>query len=133
MTSQTKYSQSTPAAALRSMEKYSGTIFVLLLISTNLLNTYINLMTEKFVPTLQSGSMRRPPKITWILMIVSHHAEHPSTDAKPAPTKIIHSSVSEMEPKFVSTKIWFAMVTPCVTSRKMKISHSAEKNISSRN
>ena len=73
--------------------------------------------------------MRRPPMITWIPTIASLHAEHQSMDAKPVLTKIIHSSVSEMEPKFVFTQIWFAMVTLSVTSPKMKTYHSARKNI----
>ena len=129
MTSLTEYSQLTPAAPLRSMKKYSRTIFALQTIFTNLQNISLNLKTKQFVPTLQSGSKRRPPMITWILTIASLHAEHQSMDAKPVLTKIIHSSVSKMEPKFVFTQIWFAMVTLSVTSPKMKTYHSARKNI----
>ena len=118
------------------MKTYSGTKFALLTMFRNLqkvrIKLIIILMTKIFVPTLQSGSMRRPPMITWILTIASLHAEHQSMDAKPVLTKIMHSSALEMEPKFVSTKIWFAMVTPSAILPKMKISHSARKNISAR-
>ena len=132
MTSLTEYSQLTPAAPLRSMKQYSRTIFALRTIFTNLQNISLNLKTKQFVPTLQSGSKRRPPMITWILTIASLHAEHQSMDAKPVLTKITHSSALEMEPKFVSTKIWFAMVIPSAISPKMKISLFARKNISAR-
>ena len=115
------------------MKTYSGTKFALLTMFRNLqkvrIKLIIILMTKIFVPTLQSGSMRRPPMITWILTIASLHAEHQSMDVRPVLTKIIHSSVSKMEPKFVFTQIWFAMVTLSVTSPKTKTYHSARKNI----
>ena len=65
----------------------------------------IILMTKIFVPTLQSGSMRRPPMITWIPMIASLHARFQGKDARPVLTKHIHSSALEMGPKYVSMKI----------------------------
>ena len=118
------------------MKTYSGTKFALLTMFRNLqkvrIKLIIILMTKIFVPTLQSGSMRRPPMITWIPTIASLHARFQRKGARPVLMKHIHSSVSKMEPKFVFMKIWFAMVTPSAISPKMKISHFARKNISAR-
>ena len=90
------------------MKTYSGTKFALLTMFRNLqkvrIRLIIILMTKRFVPTLQSGLMRRPPMITWIPMIASLHARFPRKDVRPVLTKIFHSSVSKMEPKFVFTK-----------------------------
>ena len=90
------------------MKTYSGTKFALLTMFRNLqkvrIKLIIILMTKIFVPTLQSGSMRRPLVITLILTIASLHARFPKKDARPVLTRIFCSSVSKMEPKFVFTK-----------------------------
>ena len=91
MTSLTKYFPSTKPAPPRTMKTYTKTLFVMG-------QSTSGQMTEKSVPTSQPGSMRRPPLITWILMIASHHVGHQRMDVKPAPIQITHSSVSEMGP-----------------------------------
>ena len=89
MTSLTKYSKSTPDALLISMKKYIMTLFVMA-------QSTRALVMRKSAPTSQPGSKRRPLMNIWTLMVVSPHARVHSMDAKPAPIKIIHSSVSKM-------------------------------------
>ena len=91
MTRLTKYSKSTRDALLISMKKYIMTLFVMA-------QSTRALVMRKSAPTSQPGSKRRPLMNIWTLMAVRPHARLQSMDVKPAPIKIIHSSVSKMGP-----------------------------------